>query len=224
MKRLIMLAALLGSALCAFVQPAAATWVTSNCNGGTSSDSNVKRSEAQAYSAVGDNEGYEWGGGCWNDNNRDDTPNAPDSSGEGPDCSGFTFKTWEMKSTYGESGFTYYSKLKNIHGPYHAATFHDVGTSSTGVPFFKLGDKNRSTTLYMDAFASSGHIGMLYTSSYPSSGGDYIIEALGDAYGIDINDEDYRARSEYNAVRRKSWTSDCYPNCTILRPRHVVVV
>ena len=48
------------------------------------------------FVAVG--EGYEWGGGCWNDNNRDDTPGQPDSNGEGPDCSGFVFKTWELRS------------------------------------------------------------------------------------------------------------------------------
>jgi hypothetical protein len=221
MKRLLSLLALLGWCLTAFAQPAAATWVTSNCNGGTSSDSNVKRSEAQAYSAVGDNEGYEWGGGCWNDNNRDDTPNEPDSSGEGPDCSGFTFKTWEMRTTYGQSGWTYYSKLKNVHGPYSSTDFHNVGTSSS-LPFYRLGNRDRSTTLYMDAFAKDGHIGMLYTSSYPSSGGDYIIEALGDSAGTDINVESYRSDTGYVAVRRKSWTADCYPSC-MLRPQPIAL-
>jgi hypothetical protein len=31
---------------------------------------------------------------CLNNNDRDDTPNAPDSNGEGPDCSGLVFKSW----------------------------------------------------------------------------------------------------------------------------------
>ena len=222
MKRLVIVAAVLGSALCAFAEPAAATWVTSNCNGGTAADSNVKRSEAQAYAAVGDNEGYEWGGGCWNDNNRDDTPGAPDSSGEGPDCSGFTFKTWEMKSTYGQSGWTLYSKLKNIHGPYSSTDFHNVGTTSS-VPFSKV-SKDRSSTVYMDAFAKDGHIGMLYTSVNPSTNTDYIVEALGDSSGTDINEQDYRGRSEFVGVRRKSWTSDCYPSCLRVRRHRVVAV
>ena len=40
-------------------------------------------------------EGYQWAGGCWNDNNVDDSPNDPtenpNTGGEGGDCSGFTF-------------------------------------------------------------------------------------------------------------------------------------
>ena len=43
-------------------------------------------------------EGYQWAGGCWNDNDRDDSPNDPHedpaTGGEGGDCSGFTFKVW----------------------------------------------------------------------------------------------------------------------------------
>jgi hypothetical protein len=40
------------------------------------------------------------GGGCWNNNNRDDQPGDPHevitTFGEGPDCSGPVFKTWEL--------------------------------------------------------------------------------------------------------------------------------
>ena len=43
-------------------------------------------------------EGYQWGGGCWNDNDVDDSPGDPtedpNTGGEGGDCSGFTFKVW----------------------------------------------------------------------------------------------------------------------------------
>ena len=70
------------------VGPALATWVGTNCTGTHVDDHYVKRSEAQAYSAAASGEGYEWGGGCWNNNDKDDTPGAPDSSGEGADCSG----------------------------------------------------------------------------------------------------------------------------------------
>jgi hypothetical protein len=186
--------------------------VSDRCFNDNYEDSNVKRSEAQAYSAIADNEGYEWGGGCWDNDDRDDTPGAPDSNGEGPDCSGFVFKTWEMKNSYGTEGWRFWNKLHNIHGPYSSYDFHDVGTSSD-LPFKKLPNRDRSTTLYMDSFARDGHIGMLYTSSYPSSGLDYIIEALSDSSGTDINQQDYRFESGYVAVRRKSWTEDCHPNC-----------
>lgn len=218
MKRLLTLMALLGWSLAVFAQPAAATWVSNNCNGSSSSDSNVKRSEAQSYSAVANHEGYEWGGGCWNDNNIDDTPGQPDSSGEGPDCSGFVFKTWEMVNSYGSGGWTYYSKLKNIHGPYSASSFYGSGTSNS-LPFYQLSSK--SSTLYMDAFASSGHIGMIYTMTDTTATTDTIIEAKSDTAGVGKWTRDYRGSSSYRAIRRKGWTADCYPNCAM--PAVVVV-
>jgi hypothetical protein len=205
-----------------FAGQADASWVSDRCYADNYADSNVKRSDAQAYAAVGDNEGYEWGGGCWDNDDQDDTPGAPDSNGEGPDCSGFVFKTWEMKNSYGTEGWRFWNKFQNVHGPYASDDFHDVGTSSS-VPFKKLPNKDRSTTLYMDAFARDGHIGMLYTSSHPGNGLDYIIEALSDTAGTDINQQDYRSDNAYVAVRRKSWTSDCYPNCSRLTPPLVAV-
>jgi hypothetical protein len=212
MKRALVVLGLLAATIGLFAGQSDASWVSDHCYGDNYADSNVKRSEAQAYAAVAEYEGYEWGGGCWDNDDRDDTPGAPDSSGEGPDCSGFVFKTWEMKNSYGTEGWRYWNKFQNVHGPYVAESFHDVGQSSD-LPFKKLPNRDRSTTLYMDAFASDGHIGMLYTSSYPSNGLDYIIEALGDDAGTDINEKDYRYASGYVAVRRKSWTADCYPNC-----------
>jgi len=226
MKRFLSLLGILSTALAVFVPMSAAqaTWVSDHCTAGSSVDDHVRRADAQAYSAVGDNEGYEWGGGCWNDNNIDDTPGQPDSSGEGADCSGFTFKTWELHSTQGHTGWTFYDKLKNIHGPYTAAEYHDPGGPPETWPFKRLRDKNRSTTLYMDAFASTTHIGMLYTSSNPSSSTDYIIEALGDAAGTDINVEDFRYDSAYVGVRRLTWTADCYPRCLSTPNRRLIVV
>jgi len=54
-------------------------------------------------------EGYQWAGGCWNDNDRDDSPNDPTSDpstdGEGGDCSGFTFKVWRESLNEGDAGF-----------------------------------------------------------------------------------------------------------------------
>lgn len=193
-----------------WTRPGMASWVSQHCKKNTMSETIYKRSQAQAYASVAMGEGYEWGGGCWNDDDRDDTPGAPDSYGEGPDCSGLVFKTWELRNSYGADGFRWYDKLQNVHGPYVAADFH---APASGLPFVRLANKDRITTLYMDAFASTGHVGLLYTSSNPSSNADYILEALGDASGTDLNVESYRFDSSYTGVRRKGWTADCYPRC-----------
>jgi len=193
------------------VGPALATWVGTNCTGTHVDDHYVKRSEAQAYSAAASGEGYEWGGGCWNNNDKDDTPGAPDSSGEGADCSGLTFKTWEMENEIGKSGWEYWERLYNVHGPYTTYDFHSpVGSD----PFYKLADKKVSTTIYMDAFAKNGHVAMLYIDQGSPNGTDLMIEALGDAYGMGKFYEGYRDQSEFIGVRREDWTDDCWPNCS----------
>lgn len=193
-----------------WARPGRASWVSDHCHKNNTAETIYKRSQAQAYVTVAFGEGYEWGGGCWNDDNKDDTPNAPDSGGEGPDCSGLVFKTWELRSSYGADGFRWWDKLQNVHGPYVAADFH---APPSGVPFVHLSNKNRTTTLYMDGFASTTHIGLLYTPTNPSSNTDYVAEALGDAYGTDLNIESYRFDTRYTGVRRNAWTADCYPRC-----------
>jgi hypothetical protein len=200
-----------------------ASWVSDNCSAYNFEDNHVKRADAQAYAAIAEKEGYEWGGGCWNDNDKDDTPGAPDSNGEGADCSGLTFKTWELEKTWGQSGFHYWSKLENIHGPYQAQGYHDA--SSSFHPFHRMKNwTDRSKTQYMDAFASDSHIGMLYTSSNPGPNTDWIVEALGDSDGMDKNEEGYRFDSRYVGVRRESWTLDCWPNCASDPAITVVVI
>ena len=76
----------------------------------------------------------------------------------------------------------------------------------------------------MDAFARDGHVGMLYTNTGSSSGGDLIIEARCNTCGTDIFDEDFRYDSRYNGVRRKGWTQDCYPNCPTVAESRLVLV
>jgi len=205
-----------------WVRPGFASWSSVHCHGGTHLVSSLKRVDARAYAGVAVHEGYEWGGGCWNDDDRDDTPGAPDSGGEGPDCSGLVFKTWELRLTYGSGGFRWYSNLMDVHGPYSAASFHDAASQ---LPFRDLSTKTRFATTYMDAFASSDHTGLIWSDAIPSEGGDYVVEAYDDAAGTQLNVEDYRAESAYRAVRRKSWTPDCAPRCSTRRlvQRTVVV-
>lgn len=229
MRRLLLLCCLAGGMLAGLVglcpAPAAmadSQWVANHCFDDHHGITLWKRSGARAYASVGVGEGYQYAGGCWNDNDRDDTPNLDtyERGGEGPDCSGFTFKSWFLVNDYGADGGTWYNKFEDVHGPYASTAFW---RGQYG-PFFQLPDKDRSTTLYMDAFARDGHVGMLYTNTGSSSGGDLIIEARCNTCGTDIFDEDFRYDSRYNGVRRKGWTQDCYPNCPTAPESRVVLV
>src|SRR5947209_696962 len=75
------------------------------------------------------------------------------------------------------------NKFENIHGPYPSGGFH---SPDPGDPFHKLPDKRRMTTVYMDALAKNGHVGLLETNSGPSADSDYINEAKCDACGTDV--------------------------------------
>jgi hypothetical protein len=201
--------------------PAEATWSSTNCHGSYSAVSSWKRSQARSYAAPMAREGYEWGGGCYKLNDRDDTPNAPDSGGEGADCSGFVFRVWALRAD-GAAGYRWYPYEMNIHGPYSTGSFYAPASS---YQFKLLSSKTYSATLYMDAFVyrlgDAGHIGLIYAEG--SSGVDTMIEAKGDAQGTWIAQEGYRSSSSYKAVTRKSWTVECYPQCSLpSQPRDTV--
>jgi hypothetical protein len=200
--------------------PGLASFVGNNCRPNHEADDHHRRKDALAYAVVAEGEGYEWGGGCWNNNDRDDTPGAPDSNGEGPDCSGLVFKTWELRNP-GDNRYTWYDRLENIHGPYSTYDYRSPGSAD---PFVKLPDKRRATTMYMDAFAKNGHVGLLSSRPSPSSNTDYIIEAKGDASGTGEWLETYRYDSNYVAIKRKNWTPDCYPYCQMQAEGKMVVV
>jgi hypothetical protein len=221
MKRMLLMAGVVLASVVIPALPAHASWVADHCAANNGWDSHYRRKDAKAYADVAIGEGYEWGGGCWNDDNKDNTPNAPDSSGEGPDCSGLVFKTWELKNMVGADGFQFWDKLQNIHGPYTSTSFHNA---ASGWPFYKLPNKNASTTMYMDAFAKDGHVALLYTTSGTASGTDPFVEARGDADGVGVWDETYRSNSDYVAVRRYDWTPDCYPNCVLPGSTQTVTV
>jgi hypothetical protein len=146
-------------------------------------------------------EGYQWGGGCWNDNDVDDSPGDPTrdpaTGGEGGDCSGFTFKVWRESTNTSDGGFYQWNKLRWVHGPYTAQDFKN----SIGAPNVPM---SKAAAIRMDAFASSDHIGMIYAKN--ANGTDQIVEAKGEAYGTNIWTRTYRGDSSYSAVHRVGWS------------------
>jgi hypothetical protein len=146
--------------------------------------------------------GYQWGGGCWNDNDQDDSPGDPHedpyTGGEGGDCSGFTFKVWRESLSQSDAGFYQWGLLRNVHGPYAAAAFK----AGSGAP---NSTASKAGLIKMDALASDGHIGLIYAAN--PDGSDQIIEAKGEAYGTDIWTRTYRGSSSYSGVRRAGWSS-----------------
>src|ERR671935_2013204 len=75
------------------------TFWSSYCNYATAQPTTyLPRDGALNYAYVATHEGYQWGGGCWNNNDVDDSYGDPLgvtwTQGEGGDCSGLTFKTW----------------------------------------------------------------------------------------------------------------------------------
>lgn len=195
----------LGSQILAFtvfanVGAAHAAWADNNCiKAGPLTYNGITRADAISYAVTANGDGYEWGGGCWNQNGVDDTPGAPDSHGEGADCSGFTFKTWKLPLNMGAPVQTYHHWVQwnDEHGPYTSADFR----SGVGIPRTKA--KAYGETLRMDAFASTTHIGMVYAEG--SSGYDTIIEAKGDSAGTGIWSRGYRSDPAYGGVGRGGW-------------------
>jgi hypothetical protein len=179
-------------------QAGAGSWVDEHCNQNTQAVQPITRGEARDYAYVAYREGYEFGGGCWNNNDRDDTPNQPDSNGEGPDCSGLVFKSWYEKADVNNDGFQWHDKLRNIHGPYTASDFK----SGAGAPNYNI---NKKDARRMDAFASTSHIGMIYNVGTRNS--DEIIHAAGDAAGVIISTETWRGNSAYSGVARVGWAA-----------------
>lgn len=178
-------------------------FVANNCNDAAPTPTSYITRDGSATVALRARyEGYQWAGGCWNDNDRDDSPNDPKedagTGGEGGDCSGFTFKVWRESLDQGNGGFYQWGMLRSVHGPYTAAAFKaGVGAPNTTV--------SKSNLLPMDALASDSHIGLVYARN--PDGTDQIIEAKGEDYGTGIWTRTYRGSSSYTGVRRIGWTS-----------------
>ena len=177
-------------------------FVADNCNHASPTPtSSITRDGSAAVALRARHEGYQWAGGCWNDNDRDDSPGDPRedpyTGGEGGDCSGLTFKVWREPLDTTDAGFHQWGLLRFVHGPYTAAAFKSgAGAPNVTVP--------KSSLVKMDALASDGHIGLIYAVN--PDGTDQIIEAKGEAYGTDIWTRTYRGSSSYSGVRRVGWS------------------
>lgn len=178
-------------------------FVADNCNYAAPTPASfITRDGSAAVALRGRYEGYQWGGGCWNDNDRDDSPGDPHedpgTGGEGGDCSGFTFKVWREPLNTADASFHQWGLLRFVHGPYTAAAFK----AGTGAPNVTV---SKSALIKMDALASDSHIGLVYAVN--PDGSDQIIEAKGEAYGTNIWTRTYRGSSSYGGVRRTGWSS-----------------
>ena len=177
-------------------------FVEDNCNQAAPTPTPyITRDGSAAVALRARYEGYQWGGGCWNDNDRDDSPNDPHENpatgGEGGDCSGFTFKVWREALDASDAGFHQWGLLRWVHGPYTAAAFK----AGAGAPNVTA---SKTTLVRMDALASDGHIGLIYAVN--PDGSDQIIEAKGESYGTNIWTRTYRGSSSYTGVRRLGWS------------------
>ncbi len=186
----------------AAVTVAKASFWSANCNYATPSQTaNLTRDGGQTYSNVARYEGYQWGGGCWNNDDVDaswgDPPENVGTQGEGGDCSGLTFKTWRESTNTGDGASYYWAPLRNVHGPYDAASFRAGIGAANGTVY-------KPYAGVMDAFASSYHIGMVFFRA--TSGADQIVEAKCELCGTNIWLRTYRSDPAYGGVRRIGWT------------------
>jgi hypothetical protein len=149
-------------------------FVADNCNyAAPTTTSYITRDGSAAVALRARYEGYQWAGGCWNDNDRDDSPNDPHedpaTGGEGGDCSGFTFKVWRESLDQSDAGFAQWGLLRNVHGPYTAAAFK----AGAGAPNVTV---SKTALTKMDALASDTHVGLIYAVN--PDGTDQIIEPI----------------------------------------------
>jgi hypothetical protein len=172
-----------------------------SCNNESFPTSGVTRTQARIYAEIAAHEGYQWGGGCWNDNDRDDAPGDPTEDGgtrgEGGDCSGFTYKSWFERWEWTDPGFNYHYRMRKMHGPYRAEDFRDGDGYANLIV-------SKTAVIEMDGLASENHIGMIYqpNTAYNT---DRVVEAKCEACGTGIWTRTYRGDPSYGGVRRAGW-------------------
>jgi hypothetical protein len=168
--------------------------------------SGYKRSAAANIANIAVGEGYQWAGGCFDDNNRDPTRNAypretKSTLGEGPDCSGLVWRVWrESNVPYpNDNRFYFWQRSTYDHGPYNTFGFKNK-TKEDGAPHVKY---DKGSIIMMDALVSDWHIAL--EQFRIDSGSDFMWEALGEAYGTNEWIESYRAQPAFSGVRRLAW-------------------
>ncbi|HEX3455983.1 MAG TPA: hypothetical protein VHS03_15270 [Gaiellaceae bacterium] len=173
---------------------------------GHSGPNSYTRSAATDIANIAVNEGYQWAGGCYDNNDRDPTPNAypretKSTLGEGPDCSGLVWRVWrESNRAYpGDNSFWFWQRSTYDHGPYDTTAFK-YSTPGNGAPHVRY---DKSSIIMMDALASDTHIAL--EQFRIDSGSDFVWEALGEAYGTNEWIESYRSQSKFSGVRRLAW-------------------
>jgi hypothetical protein len=166
----------------------------------------LKRANAAEIANIAIGEGYQWAGGCYDNDDRDPTKNAypretKSTLGEGPDCSGLVWRAWRESNTYlpNDNSFYFWQRSTYDHGPYNTTLFKYANPGS-GAPHLKY---PKSTIIMMDALASDTHIALEELSI--DYGSDLVWEALGDAYGTNEWVESFRAQAKYSGVRRLAW-------------------
>ena len=164
------------------------------------------RSAATGIANIAVGEGYQWAGGCYDNNDRDAKPNAypretKSTLGEGPDCSGLVWRVWrESNHAYpGDNSFYFWQRSTYDHGPYDTTAFK-YSSAGNGAPHVKY---DKSSIIMMDALASDTHIAL--EQFRIDSGSDFVWEALGEAYGTNEWIESYRTQSKFSGVRRLAW-------------------
>jgi hypothetical protein len=179
------------------------TFVADNCNWNDPTPmASFTRDGSTTVALRARHEGYQWGGGCWNLNDLDDSPGDPtenpNTGGEGGDCSGLTFKVWRESLTESSASPYDWGRLRFVHGPYTAARFK----RGDGAPNVTA---SKASLIRMDALASDEHIGLVYATN--PDGSDQIVEAKGEAYGMNLWTRTYRGNPAYGGVRRTGWSS-----------------
>jgi hypothetical protein len=164
-----------------------------------------KRAAARDIANIAVGEGYQWAGGCYDNNNRDPTPNwtpreTKSTLGEGPDCSGLVWRVWR-ESNYpfpNDNSFYFWQRSTYDHGPYITDNF--MVSASSGAPHVKIG---KAGVIGMDAWVS--HFHMALENVRTDSGADLVIEAKGESYGTNEFARTYRSDSAYTGARRLAW-------------------
>lgn len=164
------------------------------------------RSAATDIANVAVGEGYQWAGGCWDNNDRDPTPNVypretKSTLGEGPDCSGLVWRVWR-ESNYAyphNNSFYFWARSTYDHGPYSTYGFK-YATKDDGAPHVRY---DKSSIIMMDALASDTHIAL--EQFRIDAGSDFVWEALGEAYGTNEWIESFRSQTRFSGVRRLAW-------------------